>query len=514
MLRAAPSRPGGSGSSASTSPADCCYDPATGALHCPNNATWHGRKVLVVSGPHQVGGQKIVTVRPLAETTKVVQWRVPVCAPKSATFDPYDSPGDCCLKVSNSTLHCPGNSWHGQQVQVVRTPAQTGDGSYIVIGGPFPNRTRIMPCPGGRPDPEPCCVDAETSTLRCPGHPLHGTAVVIQEVNAQNATVLVMLADKSWKGWLPLCPDADQPDCCFNATTKMVECADGTSFPVDNYNVYAPGLAVVWYTGPGGARMVVEGMPLCPDTGKPDCCVDASTTPATLHCPGHPMHGTPVEIHSVDEATGMVWVSDLEKTWKDELPLCPDGGRHDCCLDTTNNTLHCPGTQLHGLQVIVLQAGITNARVTHPSLEPFKDGTDPSGAPFMIVPLCPEEDCPPCPECPPPRECPPCDDCPTCPPGMLYDPETGQCVQCASLQPVCPPGTLLNQQTGECVTCPECPPDDGCPTCPPGMLLDPRTGQCVECPPDRDCPPCDPPNGCRPAPWCEDWWWTTTGGRQ
>jgi hypothetical protein len=109
-----------------------------------------------------------------------------------------------------------------------------------------------------------------------------------------------------------------------------------------------------------------------------------------------------------------------------------------------------------------------------------------------------------------------------CPPGQVFNPSTGSCVnnapcppgftlnngQCcqgATCNPPCSPGLTFNATTGTCVNkgpCPSgytlngtqcCPPTGTCfqPTCPPGEVFDPATGTCV-----NGCGNCSSNNPC------------------
>lgn len=75
-----------------------------------------------------------------------------------------------------------------------------------------------------------------------------------------------------------------------------------------------------------------------------------------------------------------------------------------------------------------------------------------------------------------------------CPEGLVCDPETSTCVECADDED-CPEGQVCDEETNTCVECTE---DADCPE---GQVCDEETNTCVECTEDADCPEgevCDP----------------------
>jgi hypothetical protein len=170
-------------------PADCCFDPATGTIVCPEDpdSQYHGVKVSLLEmkpgGPDGVG----VAVLQHSELNDGRPFRLPLCY--------TGSPRECCFKPAATaqegavgTLVCPGNpQWHGLQAvlvelnqlpngQLIGHVSWAGGAARMLLCAPPVTLVPEIPPTGKRPPekvpeiPRPyyCCVNTETGLFVCP----------------------------------------------------------------------------------------------------------------------------------------------------------------------------------------------------------------------------------------------------------------------------------------------------------------------------------------------------------
>lgn len=328
-------------------------------------------------------------------------WSAPTCSDPADDKEPVPIP--CCVDTNTSMLVCPGSAYDSLVVQIVQGSAQEIGGiSHVSVkhpdlpGGFIRSVPVCEPIDPDEPDEKPCCIEESTGMIVCPegvDHPFAGQMIPLEYVlftDAADGTRIARIdcgavgsADAVQASLLDFCksnggmifnacekipPDIEIPVpepvpdlCCFDPETQSLVC-EGSRFH---------GLVVRVVTTaslPDGTQIVSVEHPDLPGGGArlPFCMVPPEIPPDISTLPEVPDE---VPVPEPDPEPEPEPEPEIEPV--PDLPPPSDGLPHHCCYDESKQAIDCPGTDLHGLKVRLIEKGAVQngwsmVKVEHP----------------------------------------------------------------------------------------------------------------------------------------------------
>jgi hypothetical protein len=359
-------------------------------------------------------------------------WKAPVCSDSADDKDPVPTP--CCVDQKTSMLVCPGSTYDSLVVEILPQSQQSIAGVVHVSvkhpdlpGGGLRAVPICEPIEPDFPEGKPCCIDEETGAVVCRPEwtspfegkivPLEylkfsdepdGTRVALVDcglvsggpVNEVQAALLEFCGsvggfrfnvcekitptpDITPRPEIPEVTPLPEPEpvpdlCCFDPQTKSIIC-EGSRFHGLVVRV------VTITTLPDGTKIASVEHPELPGGGArlPFCMMPPEVPPDISELPEVPEE---IPEPEPDEP-------EPEPEPEPEIEPVPDlpppspGLPEHCCYDRIKQVVDCPGTELHGLRVRLVQEGAVKngwpmVKVEHPKF--------PGG--YAVMPVC-RKDC-------------------------------------------------------------------------------------------------------------------------
>ncbi len=217
-------------------PPVCCYDIAAGVLRC-DSPGYDGLEVSLLGISAEPDGSVVAIV--MSDQLD----------PNTMAFALCDDPvSECCYDATTETLVCPGSALDGIPAGIIASWIGA-DGQIYVWAAWNGGAARMPICPGQDEECPPmfCCINMQTMTYVCPGHP---------ELNGQPAPIVEIVTEDGYS-WGVL--------------------EDGTRIPMCGEHCPPPRLCPECPTCPPGQWMSPDGTlpdePCCDKCGRGGPCL-------------------------------------------------------------------------------------------------------------------------------------------------------------------------------------------------------------------------------------------------